>query len=69
MAAGTDRTGRGTTRVTALFDALFAVFVLSMAVIAVLAVRWGVRGDRAERRRRAEDPGGNGTGNPGLTSP
>jgi hypothetical protein len=42
--------------VSALFDAVFAVFVASMVVIAVLAVRWGVHRDRAERRRRL-DPG------------
>jgi hypothetical protein len=54
---------------SALFDTLFAVFVLSMAVIAVLAVRWGVGRDRAERRRRAEEPDVSGTGSPGLTAP
>lgn len=34
------------------FDALFAVFALSMVVIAVLAVRWAVGRDRDERARR-----------------
>jgi hypothetical protein len=57
--------------VSALFDALFGVFVGSMVVIAVLAVRWGVRRDRAERRRRtsradAETPPA--PGSPGLTT-
>ena len=54
---------------SALFDVVFTVFVLSMAVVAVLAVRWGVRRDRAERRRRAEGAGHGGTGSPGLTAP
>lgn len=35
------------------FDAVFGFFALSMLVIAVLAVRWGVQRDRAERARRA----------------
>lgn len=35
------------------FDVVFGVFALSMLVIAVLAVRWGVQRDRAERARRA----------------
>jgi hypothetical protein len=40
--------------VTAGFDAVFGVFLLSMLIVAVLAVRWGVRRDRAERARRAD---------------
>lgn len=37
---------------SAAFDVVFGVFALSMLVIAVLAVRWGVRRDRHERARR-----------------
>jgi hypothetical protein len=55
--------------VSVLFDAVFAVFVLAMVVIGVLAVRWGVSRDRAERRRRAEGPGSSGTGSPELSAP
>ncbi|HZU80131.1 MAG TPA: hypothetical protein VE991_09475 [Acidimicrobiales bacterium] len=39
---------------TAAFDAVFAVFVLAMVVVAVLAVRWAVGRDRAARAARAE---------------
>ena len=42
-----------------VFDVVFAVFALSMVVVAVLAVRWGVQRDRAERARRdaaSEEP-------------
>jgi len=50
--------------VSAAFDAVFGVFVLSMVVIAVVAVRWGRRRDRVARSRRgtgappSEGPGG-----------
>jgi hypothetical protein len=57
--------------VTALFGAVFGVFALSMVVIAVLAVRWGVQRDRATRRRPVPGtaPGG-GTGpGPGGEAP
>jgi len=36
---------------SAAFDVLFALFVLSMAVIAVIAVRWGRQRDRIARAR------------------
>jgi hypothetical protein len=56
--------------VSALFDAVFGVFVASMVVIAVLAVRWGLRRDRAERRRRhgADHETPTAPGAPGLTA-
>ncbi|MHB8681706.1 MAG: hypothetical protein ACYDA2_06395 [Acidimicrobiales bacterium] len=39
---------------TATFWAVFAVFLVSILVVAVLAVRWAIGRDRAERRARAE---------------
>lgn len=42
---------------TAAFIAVFAVFVVAMVAVAVSALRWAVRRDRAERTRRAADPG------------
>ncbi|MDE3086501.1 MAG: hypothetical protein KGJ77_07015 [Acidobacteriota bacterium] len=40
------------------FDAVFGFFALSMVVIAVLAVRWAVRRDRAARRAARSDAAG-----------
>ena len=51
----------------ALFLAVFAFFALSMLVIAFLAVRWGVRRDRAARRSAAGPASGD-PGTPGLRS-
>jgi len=43
------------------FGVVFGVFLLALAVLAVVAIRWGVRRDRpgreAWRRRRMEAPG------------
>lgn len=50
---------------TVLFDIVFAVFALSMVVIAFLAVRWGVRRDRAARRTET-GPGSSRPGTPDL---
>ena len=52
------------------FDAVFGFFALSIVVIAVLAVRWGVRRDRAARQARAgvPEPGRPPSG-PGLRAP
>lgn len=41
---------------TAAFVVVFALFVLAMVVLAFLAVRWGVRRDRAEAAGRAGAP-------------
>jgi hypothetical protein len=38
------------------FDVVFGVFALAIVVLAVMAVRWGVRRDRAERTQRAQGP-------------
>lgn len=49
------------------FDAVFGFFVLSIVVIAVLAVRWAAGRDRAARQARpgptdgAPGPGGRGS--------
>lgn len=48
---------------TVAFDAIFAVFVALMVTLAVIAVRWAVRRDRAARRA-----GGEGSGPTGDTS-
>ena len=40
------------------FLATFGVFVLLMAGVTFLAIRWAVRRDRAERRRQAEAASG-----------
>ena len=40
----------------AAFDAVFGVFVVAIVILAVVAVRWGVRRDRLVRSRRAEQP-------------
>lgn len=50
----------------ATFDVVFAVFVVAMLAVVVLAVRWAVRRDRAARAEQAarreagegRDPGG-----------
>ena len=39
---------------SAAFDVVFAVFVALILGLAVIAVRWAVRRDRAERARRLE---------------
>ncbi len=41
------------------FDLVFGFFVAAMAAIAVLAIRWAIGRDRAERRSR--DQTGDGT--------
>jgi len=41
---------------TAAFVAVFAVFVLLILGLAVVAVRWGVRRDRAVRAGRSQPP-------------
>ena len=52
---------------SAAFDVVFGVFVLSMIVIAVVAVRWGRQRDRLSRSRR--DTGGPPSPHPGETWP
>jgi hypothetical protein len=48
------------------FDVVFAVFVVAIVVLAVVAVRWGLRRDRLARAARAgEDPA---TDTPGSAS-
>jgi hypothetical protein len=42
--------------VSVAFDVVFSVFVASIAALAVIAVRWGVRRDRLTRARRAQPP-------------
>jgi hypothetical protein len=37
------------------FDVVFSVFVVAMVVLAVVAVRWGLRRDRLARAARAEE--------------
>jgi hypothetical protein len=39
-----------------VFVAVFGVFVVALAVLAVLIVRWAVRRDRELRRRPPESP-------------
>jgi hypothetical protein len=46
---------------TATFDAVFAVFVLAMLVVAVLIVRSALRRDRTARGRGRAEDGGKGT--------
>jgi hypothetical protein len=36
------------------FDVVFTLFALAIVGLAVVAVRWGVRRDRAERAQRAQ---------------
>lgn len=38
------------------FDVVFGVFVCAILVLAVVAVRWGVRRDRVARAQMAQGP-------------
>jgi hypothetical protein len=42
--------------VTAAFDAVFAVFVVAILVLAVVAIRWARGRDRIARARRNGSP-------------
>jgi len=42
--------------VSAAFDVVFALFVVSMFVLAVVAVRWGHQRDRAARAHLVSGP-------------
>jgi len=44
--------------VTLAFDVLFGVFVVAILTLAVVAVRWGVRRDRAARAAAVTRPDG-----------
>jgi hypothetical protein len=46
---------------SAAFAVVFALFVLAMVGLAVTAVRWGVRRDRAARAGSGGTGGGTGT--------
>jgi hypothetical protein len=53
---------------TAAFAGVFAFFVLSMVVIGFLAIRWGVRRDRAARAHQAAYDGFTHRVGPGSTT-
>ena len=40
---------------SAAFDAIFALFLVLMAGLAVVAIRWAIRRDRAARRGTSEE--------------
>jgi hypothetical protein len=48
------------------FDVVFAVFALAIIALAVVAIRWGVRRDRAARAQQAHAPA---PGTPPGTAP